>query len=82
VCWTANDDDDASPLALPPGDDSEDRMPPVELGIRFMSMYENMVEVVNGAPRCAIEGSGVWGVGKWAGKKGRRSSLSQTLSLI
>jgi len=73
VCWTDDDDDDddASPLALPPGDDSEDRMPPVELGIRFMSMYENMVAVVNGAPRLR----------EWGGEEGEVQSLP-TLSLI
>ena len=67
-----DDDDDASPLALPPDDDSEERMPPDELGIRFMSMYENMVAVVNGAPRLRE-------VGKWEGEEVR--SLP-TLSLI
>ena len=77
VCWTDDDDDDdddASPLALPPGDDSEERMPPVELGIRFMSMYENMVAVVNGAPRLRE----VVGVGK---KWGEEVQSLPTLSL-
>jgi len=73
VCKTDDDDDDddASPLALPPDDDSEERMPPVELGIRFMSMYENMVAVVNGAPRLREVGEGL------GGEEGEESSLSQ-----